>query len=66
MKNITSKKQLFLDFGRDYDASLSNFFFSKANEIIKNEIHLLMQSNDKRHLSQSIQEWREDEVFAQL
>ena len=39
MKNITSKKQLFLDFGRDYDASLSNFFFSKANEIIKNEIH---------------------------
>lgn len=50
MKNITSKKQLFLDFGRDYDASLSNFFFSKANEIIKNEIHLLMQSNDKSDL----------------
>ena len=50
MKNITSKKQLFLDFGRDYDASLSNFFFSKANEIIKNEIHLLMQSNDKNDL----------------
>lgn len=50
MKNITSKKQLFLDFGRDYDASLSNFFFSKANEIIKHEIHLLMQSNDKSDL----------------
>ena len=50
MKNITSKKQLFLDFGRDYDASLSNFFFSKANEIIKNEIHSLMQSNDKSDL----------------
>ena len=50
MKNITSKKQLFLDFGRDYDASLSNFFFSKANEIIKNEIHSLMQSNDKNDL----------------
>jgi len=50
MKNITSKKQLFLDFGRDYDASLSNFFFSKANEIIKNEIHLLMQSNNKSDL----------------
>ena len=50
MKNITSKKQLFLDFGRDYDASLRNFFFSKANEIIKNEIHSLMQSNDKNDL----------------
>ena len=50
MKNITSKKQLFLDFGRDYDASLSNFFFSKANEIIKHEIHSLMQSNDKNDL----------------
>ena len=50
MKNITSKKQLFLDFGRDYDASLSNFFFSKANEIIKNEIHTLMRSNDKSDL----------------
>ena len=50
MKNITSKKQLFLDFGRDYDASLSNFFFSKANEIIKNEIHSLMQSNDRSDL----------------
>ena len=50
MKNITSKKQLFLDFGRDYDASLSNFFFSKANEIIKNEIHSLMRSNDKSDL----------------
>lgn len=50
MKNITSKKQLFLDFGRDYDASLSNFFFSKANEIIKNEIHSLMQSKDKNDL----------------
>ena len=50
MKNITSKKQLFLDFGRDYDASLSNFFFSKANEIISNEIHLLLQSNDKNDL----------------
>ena len=50
MKNITSKKQLFLDFGRDYDASLSNFFFSKANEIIKNEIHSLMQSTDKSDL----------------
>ena len=50
MKNITSKKQLFLDFGRDYDASLSNFFFSKANKIIKNEIHSLMQSKDKNDL----------------
>ena len=50
MKNITSKKQLFLDFGRDYGASLSNFFFSKANEIIKNEIHSLMRSNDKSDL----------------
>ena len=50
MKNITSKKQLFLDFGRDYDAILSNFFFSKANEIIKNEIHSLMQSKDKNDL----------------
>lgn len=50
MRNITSKKQLFFDFGRDYDASLGNFFFSKANEIIKNEIHLLMQSNDGSNL----------------
>jgi chromosomal replication initiation ATPase DnaA len=50
MKNVTSKKQLFLDFGRDYDARLVNFFFSKPNEIIKNEIHQLMQSDDKSDL----------------
>ena len=28
MENVTRKNQLYFDFGRDYDASLENFFFS--------------------------------------
>ena len=47
MNNVTSKKQLFLDFGRDYDASLKNFFFSKPNEIIENEIFSVIQNDEK-------------------
>ncbi len=50
MKNITSKRQLFLDFGRDYDASLSNFFFSKADQVLKNEILAVLQFQKKKDL----------------
>ena len=38
MENITKKNQLFFDFGRDYDAELTNFFFSKKNQVLKNEL----------------------------
>ena len=38
MKNITRKNQLYFDFGRDYDASLENFFFSSKNQVLKNEL----------------------------
>ena len=38
MKNINRKKQLFFDFGRDYEADLDNFFFSSKNKLLKSEL----------------------------
>ncbi|MDC3098727.1 DnaA/Hda family protein [Gammaproteobacteria bacterium] len=38
MKNINRKKQLFFDFGRDYEANLDNFFFSSKNKLLKSEL----------------------------
>ncbi len=42
MKNITSNRQVFFDFGRDYDAKLDNFFFTNENEILKSQITQLI------------------------
>ena len=38
MKNINRNKQLFFDFGRDYEANLDNFFFSSRNKLLKLEL----------------------------
>ena len=38
MKNINRNKQLFFDFGRDYEANLDNFFFSSSNKLLKLEL----------------------------
>ena len=51
MKNITRKNQLYFDFGRDYDASLENFFFSSKNQVLKNElIETLIHSDQKKDI----------------
>ena len=50
MNNITTKKQLFFDFGRDYDADLDNFFFSHKNNIIKNELIESITSKNKKDI----------------
>ena len=50
MKNITTKKQLFFDFGRDYDADLDNFFFSHKNNIIRNELIESITSKNKKDI----------------
>ena len=38
MKNVNRKKQLFFDFGRDYEANLDNFFFSSKNKPLQSEL----------------------------
>ena len=38
MKNVNRKKQLFFDFGRDYEANFENFFFSRRNKLLKSEL----------------------------
>ncbi len=50
MKNITKKNQLYFDFGRDYDASLENFFFSSKNQVLKNELSEAICSDQKRDI----------------
>ena len=50
MENITKKNQLYFDFGRDYDASLENFFFSSKNQVLKNELSEVIQSNQKKDI----------------
>jgi len=35
MSKANRKNQLYFDFGRDYDARLSNFFFSQKNNVLK-------------------------------
>ena len=48
MENITTRNQLYFDFGRDYDASLENFFFSNKNQVLKNELKELIHSEQKK------------------
>ena len=50
MENITRKNQLYFDFGRDYDASLENFFFSTKNQVLKNELSEVMHSDQKKDI----------------
>ena len=45
MKNINSSKQIFFDFGRDYDAQIDNFFFTKKNEVLSSQIKELINNN---------------------
>ena len=42
MNKITSSNQYFFNFKRDLNASLDNFYFSKKNEILKNELGLFI------------------------
>ena len=50
MENITTRNQLYFDFGRDYDASLENFFFSNKNQVLKNELKELIHSEQKKDI----------------
>ena len=50
MKNITRKNQLYFDFGRDYDASLENFFFSSKNQVLKNELIETLNFEQKKDI----------------
>ena len=50
MENITKKNQLFFDFGRDYDAELTNFFFSKKNQVLKNELIEVIDSGQTKDI----------------
>jgi len=50
MENITKKNQLFFDFGRDYDAELTNFFFSKKNQVLKNELIEVIDSGQNKDI----------------
>ena len=50
MINITKKKQLYFDFGRDYEASLENFFFSSKNQVLKNELIETLNFEQKKDI----------------
>jgi hypothetical protein len=47
MTDTTKKKQLFFDFGRDYDASLKNFFFSSSNRVLKQYLDQFLETDSK-------------------
>ena len=50
MINITKKNQLYFDFGRDYEASLENFFFSSKNQVLKNELIETLNFEQKKDI----------------
>ena len=50
MNKITSSNQFFFNFQRDLNASLDNFYFSKKNEILKNELDLFINDSNARNL----------------
>lgn len=50
MNKITSSNQYFFNFQRDLNASLDNFYFSKKNEILKNELDLFINNSDAQNL----------------
>ena len=50
MNKITSSNQYFFNFKRDLNASLDNFYFSKKNEILKNELGLFINDSNAHNL----------------
>ena len=54
MINITKKKQLYFDFGRDYEASLENFFFSSKKSLLsKINLYYFEQQEHSQQSQQS-------------
>ena len=50
MNKINRKNQLYFDFGRDYDAKFSNFFFSKNNNVLKQEVENLIKGSKNQDI----------------
>ena len=50
MKNVNRKKQLFFDFGRDYEANFDNFFFSKKNKLLKSELENFLNGETNQNI----------------
>ena len=50
MKNINRKKQLFFDFGRDYEANLDNFFFSSKNKPLESELENFLNGAESQNV----------------
>ena len=50
MKNINRKKQLFFDFGRDYEADFDNFFFSRKNKLLKSELENFLNGETSQNI----------------
>ena len=50
MKNVNRKKQLFFDFGRDYEANLDNFFFSSKNKPLESELENFLNGAESQNV----------------
>ena len=50
MKNVNRKKQLFFDFGRDYEANLDNFFFSSKNKPLQSELENFLNGAESQNV----------------
>ena len=50
MKNVNRKKQLFFDFGRDYEANLDNFFFSSKNKHLESELENFLNGAENQNV----------------
>ena len=50
MKNINRKKQLFFDFGRDYEADFDNFFFSRKNKPLESELENFLNGAESQNV----------------
>ncbi|RPG43904.1 MAG: hypothetical protein CBC72_001990 [Gammaproteobacteria bacterium TMED112] len=50
MKNVNRKKQLFFDFGRDYEANFENFFFSARNKLLKSELENFLNGKTSQNV----------------
>ena len=46
----TRKKQLFFDFGRDYEANLDNFFFSSKNKPLQSELENFLNGAESQNV----------------
>ena len=50
MKNVNRKKQLYFDFGRDYEANFENFFFSGRNKLLKSELENFFKGTTNQNI----------------